>query len=138
MPWRQRCDLKKSRSEFLQIKAKSRRDIEFSSEPASGPDYKRGGFSGTKPIGKGVPNSAGYCHRSRMGSKDFLRNEAKSWRHIQFSGESASGPDDERGGFLRNEANREFRWHINGTSMDVGCAADKVYFFKYETNEVFS
>ena len=87
MPWRQRCDLKESRSEFLQNKAKSWRHIEFSGEPASGPDDKRGGFFyGTKPIRKGGANLAGALPAEQNEVEEFLWNTE-----------------------LRNEANREFR-----------------------------
>jgi len=94
---------------------------EISDESASGPDYKRGGFYGTKPIGKGAPNSAGYCHGAGWGRRIFygtkpnlggtfnsavnlpvdqmtsevvfLRNEANPQRRSEFGRRVASGAE---------------------------------------------
>ncbi|SRR6266436_3480392 len=121
MPWRQWCDLKESRSEFLQNKAKSRRHMKSAmslpvdqitsevvfterSQLAKGRRIRRGIaigagwgrriFYGTKPNHGGTFNSAVSLPVDQMTSEVvFLRNEANPQRRSEFGRRVASGAE---------------------------------------------
>jgi hypothetical protein len=153
-----RCDLKKSRPEVFAKQSQFTKGIEFDREPASGPNRNEPTFAKRSQMVKACRIQHG-CGWTRMASKNFCKTKPMSematnlrWRRVSADDESLLATCA-RATASRQGRNMVCQTNPTGDSYDIsmespmecrrasighGCRSDKIDFFKYETNEVFS